>query len=122
MSIPPTISIQLFSAASRTDSIPMGPRPNCATLTLFKRDSLFRNALFTEESCKSQTGNGNFLCCSFVWSLEPEIWDFLLALLPSPIVHAIVPRQRSILQAIWRAGRLSRRDLHERTKIRPNTV
>jgi predicted NBD/HSP70 family sugar kinase len=37
-------------------------------------------------------------------------------------VHSIVPRQRGILQAIWRAGRLSRRDLHERTGIRPNTV
>src|SRR2546423_919764 len=34
----------------------------------------------------------------------------------------IVPRQRSLLQAIWRAGRLSRRDLHELTGIRPNTV
>src|SRR3954468_12761085 len=38
------------------------------------------------------------------------------------LVPAIVPRQRSVLQAIWRAGRLSRRDLHERTHIRPNTV
>lgn len=37
-------------------------------------------------------------------------------------MHSIVPRQRGILQAIWRAGRLSRRDLHERTHIRPNTV
>ncbi|HEV2295655.1 MAG TPA: ROK family protein [Tepidisphaeraceae bacterium] len=38
------------------------------------------------------------------------------------MVPAIVPRQRSVLQAIWRAGRLSRRDLHEQTGIRPNTV
>ena len=38
------------------------------------------------------------------------------------LVPAIVPRQRSVLQAIWRAGRLSRRDLHEQTGIRPNTV
>ena len=38
------------------------------------------------------------------------------------MVNTIVPRQRSILQAIWRAGRLSRRDLHELTGIRPNTV
>jgi predicted NBD/HSP70 family sugar kinase len=38
------------------------------------------------------------------------------------LVNTIVPRQRSLLQAIWRAGRLSRRDLHELTGIRPNTV
>ena len=38
------------------------------------------------------------------------------------MVPAIVPRQRSVLQAIWRTGRLSRRDLHEQTGIRPNTV
>lgn len=38
------------------------------------------------------------------------------------MVNTIVPRQRSILQSIWRAGRLSRRDLHEQTGIRPNTV
>lgn len=34
----------------------------------------------------------------------------------------INPRQRQLLQAIWRSGRLSRRDLHEQTGIRPNTV
>jgi predicted NBD/HSP70 family sugar kinase len=38
------------------------------------------------------------------------------------LVNLMVPRQRSVLQAIWRAGRLSRRDLHEQTGIRPNTV
>jgi predicted NBD/HSP70 family sugar kinase len=38
------------------------------------------------------------------------------------LVNSIVPRQRAILQSIWRAGRLSRRDLHEQTGIRPNTV
>lgn len=38
------------------------------------------------------------------------------------MVNTIVSRQRSILQSIWRAGRLSRRDLHEQTGIRPNTV
>ena len=38
------------------------------------------------------------------------------------MVNSMVPRQRSVLQAIWRAGRLSRRDLHEQTGIRPNTV
>jgi predicted NBD/HSP70 family sugar kinase len=37
-------------------------------------------------------------------------------------VQAINARQRQLLQAIWRAGRLSRRDLHEQTGIRPNTV
>jgi len=37
-------------------------------------------------------------------------------------VQAINARQRQLLQAIWRAGRLSRRDLHELTGIRPNTV
>src|SRR4051794_3047976 len=34
MSTPPTKSIQLFSRASLTDSMPMGPRPNWATLIL----------------------------------------------------------------------------------------
>src|SRR5688572_3012875 len=34
----------------------------------------------------------------------------------------IPARQRSLLQALWRAGRLSRWELHERTGIRPNTV
>lgn len=34
----------------------------------------------------------------------------------------LVPRQRNMLRAIWRAGQLSRRDLHEATGIRPNTV
>ena len=37
-------------------------------------------------------------------------------------MQAINARQRQLLQAIWRAGRLSRRDLHELTGIRPNTV
>ena len=34
----------------------------------------------------------------------------------------IQPRQRTILQALWRAGRLSRWELHEQTGIRPNTI
>ncbi|MCC7350178.1 MAG: ROK family protein [Phycisphaerales bacterium] len=34
----------------------------------------------------------------------------------------LVPRQRNLLRAIWRAGQLSRRDLHEATGVRPNTV
>jgi predicted NBD/HSP70 family sugar kinase len=38
------------------------------------------------------------------------------------VVNTIVPRQRTLLQSIWRSGRLSRRDLHEQTGIRPNTV
>jgi predicted NBD/HSP70 family sugar kinase len=38
------------------------------------------------------------------------------------LVNSIVPRQRTLLQSIWRSGRLSRRDLHEQTGIRPNTV
>ncbi len=37
-------------------------------------------------------------------------------------MQAINARQRQLLQSIWRAGRLSRRDLHEQTGIRPNTV
>jgi predicted NBD/HSP70 family sugar kinase len=37
-------------------------------------------------------------------------------------MQALNSRQRQLLQAIWRAGRLSRRDLHEITGIRPNTV
>src|SRR5438132_673623 len=38
MSIPPTRSIHGFSAASLADSMPMGPRPNWATLMRFKRN------------------------------------------------------------------------------------
>ena len=34
----------------------------------------------------------------------------------------IPARQRSLLQALWRAGRLSRWELHEQTGIRPNTI
>lgn len=34
----------------------------------------------------------------------------------------IPARQRSLLQALWRSGRLSRWELHERTGIRPNTI
>ncbi|HEX8523440.1 MAG TPA: ROK family protein [Tepidisphaeraceae bacterium] len=37
-------------------------------------------------------------------------------------MQSINARQRQLLQGIWRAGRLSRRDLHELTGIRPNTV
>jgi predicted NBD/HSP70 family sugar kinase len=34
----------------------------------------------------------------------------------------IPARQRSLLQALWRSGRLSRWELHEQTSIRPNTI
>lgn len=34
----------------------------------------------------------------------------------------LVPRQRGLLRAIWRSGQLSRRDLHDATGVRPNTV
>ena len=36
ISTPPTKSIQSFSAASLTVSMPIGPRPNCATFTFCK--------------------------------------------------------------------------------------
>src|SRR5688572_21803735 len=34
----------------------------------------------------------------------------------------LLSRHRKLLQAIWRAGALSRRELHQKTGMRPNTL
>src|SRR4051812_9442968 len=48
MSMPPTTSIQFFSAASLTDSTPMGPRPNCATFTFCGTAGLLASVVFQD--------------------------------------------------------------------------
>src|SRR5687768_10925944 len=37
-------------------------------------------------------------------------------------MHRIDPRQRELLRLLWREGRLSRWELHQRTGVNPNAV